>query len=149
MMSTRVDALLAEIVRSWGTTNPGAPLEYNASQLRGAMITAEPALRQAIWSLLENAAAVSPSGIGLAGSVGGERVAILVSDRGPGFPEQQLQSIGKLYQSDKGPGRGLGLFLASNVARRLGGFLEAENRAEGGAMIRLVLPLVQAAEEEE
>ena len=144
MTSTRVDALLAEIVRSWGTTNPGAPLEYNASQLRGAMITAEPALRQAIWSLLENAAAVSPSGIELAGSVGGERVAILVSDRGPGFPEQQLQSIGKLYQSDKGPGRGLGLFLASNVARRLGGFIEAENRPGGGAMVRLVLPLVQA-----
>jgi two-component system sensor histidine kinase RegB len=74
-----------------------------------------------------------------------------VSDRGPGFPEQQLQNIGKLYQSDKGPGRGLGLFLASNVARRLGGFLEAENCAEGGAMVRLVLPLVQsdAAEEGE
>jgi len=75
-------------------------------------------------------------------------VLILVSDRGPGFADDQLLGLGKLYQSDKGPGRGLGLFLASNVARRLGGFLEAENRAEGGAIVRLVLPLVQAAEEQ-
>jgi two-component system sensor histidine kinase RegB len=148
MTSTKVDALLDEIARSWRSIN-ATSLAYDASELRGATVAAEPALRQAIWSLLENAAAASPAGIELTGSVDGERVLILVSDRGPGFPEDQLQSIGKLYQSDKGPGRGLGLFLASNIARRLGGFLEAENRADGGAMVRLVLPLVQAAEEQE
>lgn len=146
MTSTKVDALLDEVARSWRSTN-GTPLAFDALQLRGATVAAEPALRQAIWSLLENAAAASPSGIEMAGAIDGERVLILISDRGPGFPEQQLQGLGKLYQSDKGPGRGLGLFLATNVARRLGGFIEAENRAEGGATVRLVLPLVQAAEE--
>jgi two-component system sensor histidine kinase RegB len=144
MTSTKVDALLDEIARSWRSIN-STPLAYDASQLRGATVAAEPALRQAIWSLLENAAVASPSGIELAGTVDGERVLILVTDRGEGFPEDQLQSLGKLYQSDKGPGRGLGLFLASNVARRLGGFLEAENRSDGGAVVRLVLPLVEAA----
>jgi two-component system sensor histidine kinase RegB len=144
MTSTKVDALLDEIARSWRSIN-STPLAYDASQLRGATVAAEPALRQAIWSLLENAAVASPSGIELAGTVDGERVLILVSDRGEGFPEEQLQSLGKLYQSDKGPGRGLGLFLASNVARRLGGFLEAENHPDGGAMVRLVLPLVETA----
>ena len=147
MTSTKVDGLLDEIARSWRSINE-TPLAYDASLLRGATVAAEPALRQAIWSLLENAAVASSSGIELSGSVDAERVLILVSDRGPGFADDQLLGLGKLYQSDKGPGRGLGLFLASNVARRLGGFLEAENRAEGGAIVRLVLPLVQAAEEQ-
>ena len=147
MTSTKVQALLDEIARSWRSIN-ATPLTYDASQLRGATVAAEPALRQAIWSLLENAAAASPERIELAGSVDGERVLIQVFDCGPGFPEGQLQSLGKLYQSDKGAGRGLGLFLASNVARRLGGFIEAENRPDGGAMVQLVLPLVEASEEQ-
>ncbi len=68
-------------------------------------------------------------------------LAIEVSDHGPGFPADQLPSIGKLYQSSKGAGHGLGLFLALNVARRLGGRLEAGN-GETGAKVRMMLPLL-------
>lgn len=44
-------------------------------------------------------------------------------------------------QSTKGTGRGLGLFLAAALARRLGGRLTGENRPEGGAVVQLALPL--------
>ena len=110
----------------------------------GATVVAEPALRQAIWNLLDNAAESSPTGINLTQDGKEGHLVISVTDQVPGFPEEQLQSVGRLYQSSKGPGHGLGLFLAGNVARRLGGRLEAENRREGGAVVRLVLPLVSS-----
>jgi two-component system sensor histidine kinase RegB len=53
-----------------------------------------------------------------------------------------LVQFGKPYQSSKGrPGGGMGLFLSVNVARTLGGRLEAHNRSEGGAAVTLTLPL--------
>ena len=70
-------------------------------------------------------------------------LAIVVRDFGPGFDPEALASVGKLYQSTKGAGHGLGLFLASNVARRLGGRLEARNLVQGsGAEVRLLLPMI-------
>jgi two-component system sensor histidine kinase RegB len=53
-----------------------------------------------------------------------------------------LEGFGKPYRSSKGrPGGGLGLFLSLNVARTLGGRIEAENRPAGGAEVRITLPL--------
>ena len=39
------------------------------------------------------------------------------------------------------PGAGLGLFLVTNVARTLRGSVAARNRAQGGAVVTLTLPL--------
>ncbi|MBC7500340.1 MAG: sensor histidine kinase, partial [Herminiimonas sp.] len=39
------------------------------------------------------------------------------------------------------PGGGLGLFLSVNVARTLGGSVTAHNRTQGGAVVRITLPL--------
>ena len=55
-------------------------------------------------------------------------------------------------QSSKGrAGGGLGLFLALNVARALGGRISARNRPEGGAEVEISLPLaaLEPPEEEE
>ena len=115
-----------------------------SSTVAEATVAADPALRQALWSLLENAGEESPGGIELAGEVLGDRLIIAILDRGPGFTPAQLERVGRLGQSSKGPGHGLGLFLASNVARRLGGTLEVANRPDGGASVRLLLPLASA-----
>ena len=74
----------------------------------------------------------------------------MVTDRGPGFAPGMLGQIGKPYQSTKAnSGRGLGLFLAVNVVRKLGGSVVAANRAEGGAQVSLRLPLASIELEEE
>jgi two-component system sensor histidine kinase RegB len=53
-----------------------------------------------------------------------------------------LERFGKPYQSSKGrPGGGLGLFLSVNVARTLGGRIEARNRPDRGAEVVITLPL--------
>ena len=149
MDSTTASTLLDSVAEEWRAINEAVPLAYGARGLQGARLAAEPALRQAIWSLLENAAEESPDGIALTGEIDGERLIISVTDEGRGFAEEQLAQVGELRQSTKGPGHGLGLFLASNVARRLGGSLQAANRDGGGAEVRLILPVAKAEVREE
>ena len=151
MGSTVVEALLDEIAGAWETVHPNVVFTYRIEGLDSARVAAEPALRQAIWNLLENAVEASPHEVALLGTREGQLLAIAVRDRGSGFTEQQLAKVGKLYQSSKGPGHGLGLFLAVNVVRRLGGRLDARNRSDGGAEVRLLLPLLpdHAAERSE
>ena len=81
------------------------------------------------------------TGVGYIGALIAMLLSVAVLDDGPGFPPDRIGQVGRPYQSSKGAGHGLGLFLASNVARRLGGTLEAANRDGGGAAVRLVLPL--------
>jgi two-component system sensor histidine kinase RegB len=144
MGSTAALDLLDEIVAAWRSLHADVPLDYRPDGAEGAKVAAEPALRQAIWSLLENAAEASPRLVALTSETEGDRLVISVLDEGPGFPAEMLAGIGELYRSSKGAGHGLGLFLAGNVARRLGGSLDVANRDRGGAAVRLSLPLVSA-----
>ena len=67
---------------------------------------------------------------------------IAVRDDGPGFKTDMLAEFGKPYRSTKQkPGSGLGLFLVVNVLRKLGGQATASNRASGGALVELSLPI--------
>src|SRR3546814_2760391 len=67
---------------------------------------------------------------------------IEIADRGPGFSPEMLENFGQPYRSTKGrPGGGLGLFLLVNVLRKLGGGASVANRAAGGALVRIFLPI--------
>jgi signal transduction histidine kinase len=64
-----------------------------------------------------------------------------VSDRGPGIPTAYLPHIFDPFFTTGRPGRlGLGLSLSWEMARQNGGWIEAENRPEGGAVFTLWLP---------
>lgn len=105
-------------------------------------IVSDPALRQVILNVVDNAAEVSSAWIGITASRDGDRAVIEVADQGPGFSDDMLVGFGQPYRSTKGkPGGGLGLFLLVNVVRKLGGSIMVENRQEGGAMVRIFLPL--------
>ncbi|TGX54791.1 HAMP domain-containing histidine kinase [Sphingomonas gei] len=134
---------LDAVAEAWQATHPHVPLDYVRDAAGGAVIAVDAALRQAIWNLLDNAAEASPAGVRLTASADDRMLAVTVVDWGDGFSPEALAQIGKLYQSTKGAGHGVGLFLAINVARRLGGRLEASNRVGGGAEVRLLLPLAQ------
>jgi len=147
MESVAAGAFLDAVVEAWRPTHPHVPLHHVRDGLDTAVIAAGPALRQAIWNLLDNAAEASPTGMRLCASVEDQMLAIAVHDEGPGFEPETLGTVGQLYQSTKGAGHGLGLFLAANVARRLGGRLEPRNHEEGGAEVRLLLPLAIQAKD--
>lgn len=141
MESRAALAFLRDVTETWRPTRPGVPLAYRAQGLERAAVVTGASLRQAIWNLLDNAADACPAGIAVTARREADELVIAVTDDGPGFAPAQLATVGKPYQSGKGAGHGMGLFLAATVARRQGGRLEAGNRAEGGADVRLVLPL--------
>jgi two-component system sensor histidine kinase RegB len=127
-----------------------AGFQYNNRVLEDVPVASDSALKQTIDNLLDNALEASPEWVGLDVRKEDGVLHVVVTDRGPGFPAAMLGQIGKPYQSTKAdPGHGLGLFLAVNVARKLGGAVTAANRPEGGAQVSLSLPLSSIAIEEE
>jgi len=103
-------------------------------------IVADRALAQALLNLLDNAAEAGARHIELVLEREGELLSIAVMDDGCGFPPDMLADVGQPYRTTKERrGAGLGLFLASNVLRTLGGTLTAVNRPARGAEVRLRL----------
>jgi signal transduction histidine kinase len=65
-----------------------------------------------------------------------------VSDTGPGIPPDKLKEIFDPFFSTKEKGMGMGLSIARTIVEAHGGQLTAKNRAGGGAMFCMRLPLV-------
>ncbi len=149
MAETPPCRFLDHVIDAWRPTHPSVPLDYRCAASTGARIAADRALRQAVWNLIDNAADFSPQGVTVEGWTRDGQFEIVVSDRGPGFPADMLGEIGRMHRSTKGEGHGIGLFLATNVARRQGGRLEAGNRDGGGAIVRFIIPLIAIGDREQ
>lgn len=65
-------------------------------------------------------------------------------DAGPGIPPADLAKVFEPFYSQKAGGMGIGLSISRSVAEAHGGSLVAENRADGGACFRLILPTQQS-----
>lgn len=142
---TTLHRFFGEIAREWSDGRPTGTLQFHAGS--GALgedmrIVSDPALKQVVTNLLDNAFEVSPGWIRLNAERRGDMLRIEVLDLGPGFSAPQLENFGKPYHSTKArPGAGLGLFLVVNVIRKLGGTVSAHNRPDGGATVTVELPL--------
>ena len=72
----------------------------------------------------------------------GRDIVLEFGDNGVGVPEELLQQIFEpLYTSDRGRKvSGLGLSICRSIIRAHGGTVTAENRPQGGLLVRAVLP---------
>ncbi len=144
---TTLQAFLDDLVQHWLTTRAHHGLEYLPDiHLPRLRIVSDVGLKQMIDNVLDNALEAAPGQpVTLRALTEEGQLVLRVADRGAGFLPEMLERFGKPYQSSKGrPGGGLGLFLALNVVRSLGGRLQARNRlAEegGGAEVEIRLPL--------
>ena len=147
---TTVRGFLDGLVERWQASRPVRAFTYNNRIADDWPVASDSALRQTVDNLLDNALEASPDWVCFDAHIDERTLVLSVLDRGPGFAPSMLAQFGKPYQSTKGkPGGGLGLFLAVNVVRKLGGTVTATNRPEGGAVVRLRLPMSAIELEEE
>lgn len=144
--ATSVRDFFGGVVRDWQAARGFSGARYRDLFGPDVPIVSDTVLQQSVYNVLDNAAAASPDAVEIVLARDGDTLTIAVSDRGPGFAPAMLARIGTPYNSDKPrAGAGLGLFLATNVMRKLGGVVSARNRAEGGAEVVLRLPLAAIA----
>jgi two-component system sensor histidine kinase RegB len=144
--ATTMRAFLDAIVGDWRASRPPGTFDYADRFGEDMAIVSDPALRQVIGNVIDNAAEASPDWIGVTASREGDALVLDIADRGPGFSPEMLDGFGHPYRSTKGrAGGGLGLFLLVNVLRKMGGAAQATNRPDGGANVRIRLPLAALA----
>jgi two-component system sensor histidine kinase KdpD len=76
--------------------------------------------------------------------VDGADLLLIVADRGPGLPPDDLQRVfDKFYRAPGAEpgGTGLGLSISKGLVEAQGGTIVAENRANGGARFTIRLPI--------
>jgi signal transduction histidine kinase len=71
-------------------------------------------------------------------------VELLVSDRGVGIPEQELERVFEPFVSFRKKGLWLGLAISRSIVDAHEGTIRAENNAEGGATFRCFFPVAGA-----
>ncbi len=117
-----------------------------------ATVHGDPAkLQDALRNLLENATNYSPEGstIVMRAERRGARIAITVTDEGPGIPDADLPRVfERFYRVDKSRtregkdpgGTGLGLAIVKHLVELHGGRIVAANRPTRGAIFTIELP---------
>jgi two-component system sensor histidine kinase KdpD len=159
---TRLESGSAELKRDWHPLEEilGAALTRLERLLADRkIVTSIPAdlplvsvddvlLEQVFLNILENAAKYTPPGTAILLSAmytpQNEGVTIEIADSGPGFePGDEHRIWDKFYRgkSAGARGSGLGLAICKAIVTAHRGTIAAENRTEGGALLRIWLPL--------
>jgi signal transduction histidine kinase len=147
-----VRAVVEEIVRlstdaaekkqiALGMITPDAPLMVRAD---------ERALRRMLINTVGNAIKFTPEGgrVFVSASTAEGALVLETSDTGPGIPESERETLGAAYERGSGgaraEGTGLGLALVRALAGLHGGSLSFHDAPEGGALVRITLPVLAA-----
>jgi PAS domain S-box-containing protein len=103
---------------------------------------------QVFQNLLQNAMQYSPEGESVTVRVrlsdDGKFLECAVEDRGAGFSEADLSRVFEPFYSRRRGGTGIGLAIVQRIVQDHQGTISAENRPDGGAAIRLRLPVADA-----
>jgi len=144
-----LDSLIDGVVDLWSAGDTGVYFELDLRH-GGAQPTGDAGqLQQVLNNLVQNAREAHPAGtptMALTTEIrtdGNENdwLVLSISDNGPGFRSEILPRAFEPYASTKPRGTGLGLAIVHRIIDQMGGRVEAENGPDGGALIRLHLPL--------
>jgi PAS domain S-box-containing protein len=127
-------------------------LDVDIGEEDGAVAWGDPPkVQQILLNVVSNAIKFTPAGgrVRIGVSRVADRVAVSVSDTGPGIPEEKQEAIfepfvqlGRSLTSSH-EGIGLGLAISRQLARGMGGDLEVESQMGEGSTFTLSLPKAQ------
>ena len=141
-----VDVIVREAVARTLRRGPGLQID---SQLEPTVISGSPErVARAVTNVIDNARKWSPADGRIEVTLAGGTLA--VRDHGPGFTDDDLPHVfDRFYRADAArrmPGSGLGLAIVKQAAEAHGGFAEALNAPDGGAVLRVSFgPLLQTS----
>jgi two-component system sensor histidine kinase KdpD len=105
-------------------------------------------LERALANLVDNARRHAPGPVTVSAERIGDSVAIRVSDRGPGVPPAQLDTVFEPFHSDpdaSSAGTGLGLAIARGFVEASGGTLRLQSQPGKGSTFTIRLPVADYA----
>lgn len=96
----------------------------------------------AVYLLLHNAGQFGEGGtVDVAVSSQDGRALVEIRDQGPGFTPEALEKAHDLFYTTTESGLGLGIPFARKIVESFGGDIQLGNREDGGAEVRLALPI--------
>jgi two-component system sensor histidine kinase MprB len=133
----RLDSIVGDAVERARRRAPGLTFQQ---VIEPTLVRGEPArISRAVTNLLDNASKWSPDG-GLVDVILHDGT-LTVRDHGPGFNDEDLPFVFDRFHRAKEarskPGSGLGLAIVRQAAEAHGGFAEASNAPDGGAVLRV------------
>jgi PAS domain S-box-containing protein len=149
----QLDRLIEEVVELYRQGDPG--LEFSLELCAGpADLSADSGqIRQLLHNLIRNATEAVGSGRHAQISIrthtvdadGHRWLQMEVADHGPGYPAEVLAQPFEPYVTSKPKGSGLGLAICRKIVLDHNGVIRISNRASGGAMATVRLPLPRLA----
>jgi two-component system sensor histidine kinase RegB len=140
---------LDEMTEDWQIDRKNVVFHYRLKGSKPApSIIADHTLTHALINVLNNAADLSPKWVGFEANWDVDSVEIVISDHGPGFPQNIVDTLGKEPTKSNKFGMGVGLFLTRAIIERLGGSILLHNASHGGACIEISLPTVRVQQPE-
>ena len=144
-----LNELVTEVADLYRSQDPRAAIGLELDESLSAIEADRSRVRQILNNLVTNALEALEGhatprltiSTRLEGRAEGAFALVTVCDNGPGFQQDQLGRIFDPYVTSKPKGTGLGLAIVKKIVEEHGGRIDADNRPEGGARIRVALPV--------
>jgi two-component system sensor histidine kinase MprB len=134
----RLDRVVEDLVER-ARRRAGGEVSFQVNAAPTVVRGAPERITRAVSNLIDNARKWSPTGGTV--EVGLEDGVLTVRDHGPGFAEEDLPHVfERFFRADDArgmPGSGLGLSIVRQAAEAHGGWAEAANAPDGGAVVRV------------
>ena len=144
-----LNQLVTEVADLYRSQDPRATIRLELDEALEAIEADRGRVRQILNNLVTNALealdGVASASLEITTRLehGGDAsyAAVTVCDNGAGFQRELLGRVFDPYVTSKPKGTGLGLAIVKKIVEEHGGRIDADNRPEGGARVRVVLPV--------
>jgi signal transduction histidine kinase len=145
LLQRTVSGIVTDIAHRY----PDVEVQFHAKPFVPAAMADPTALVQVIYNLVTNAIKYAGEDGPIAVTVdsGADGAAVSVADHGPGLGDEPDAVFALFHRADhtkrRAAGTGIGLYVARELVRAMGGEIVGTNRHDGGAEFRFTLPFAE------